>query len=692
MPGDERLLKVNFVIRPKPDAEPSLHHIETSLFKCKAGNIPLVPDQIGPISYDVIDLEPADERLLQTLAAEHERREDLEKQIETKAAETKSQAEALMQYAHRVHAQTKDNLAEEKKRYDDINREFESATEEFRDYEMVRSRCIQLKLMKELLNDNHNALYNRIRTITERLTVLKKTIGQTDKSLQTAIREKESQFQETQFSLDKLLQLRDEAVRSSEEEIQQVTKKDLEIKALHQKWDAETRRQVKSLQQESLRDKTATVSKNEKQKLRLLSYSKELTTKERAAKITMLQKKILVRNFNQLKDALSKQAQRDGELFEQERQEVEMLQKNLNSKRDIYPGQNVEARLKALEKSEQDRLKAEYESAIANVKKTRDKQTEECKAQSKALFQKISKQIGDDMSAEMAKHIEAKTRAREREVEEKKQMEVLLQERNSKLNLYMNLKQSKEVEINRERAKRAQDRRANKAKLKSLRQNVRQLWRRYDISSRVCLSFMKNLFKEISNNAASPETVERCKQELKRLLALKRIGQNIESRSILAAKVQRKKKEGLMPRTSKAALDAIATDLWQNTEMLHGKNREIVAQIEGYEKQYHPKKFRYRGKPYLEELTAEMNQRDETVKELIDNMPHFDANIHSEHKFQTARSRKDLDSKYLAAHQKLKSRVMRDEEEHTAAGDHGFDRPDLNILHNTLERIGYHDE
>jgi len=147
-----------------------------------------------------------------------------------------------------------------------------------------------------------------------------------------------------------------------------------------------------------------------------------------------------------------------------------------------------------------------------------------------------------------------------------------------------------------------------------------------------------------------------------------------------------------MPRTSKAALDAIATDLWQNTEMLHGKNREIVAQIEGYEKQYHPKKFRYRGKPYLEELTAEMNQRDETVKELIDNMPHFDANIHSEHKFQTARSRKDLDSKYLAAHQKLKSRVMRDEEEHTAAGDHGFDRPDLNILHNTLERIGYHDE
>jgi len=691
MADDERLLKVNFVIRPKPDAEPSLHHIETSLFKCKAGNVPLVPDQIGPISYDVIDLEPGDEQLLENLAAEHARREDLEKQIEKKSQETKKQAEALMEYAHRVHAQTKDNLAEEKMRYDGINRQFESATEEFRDYEMVRSRCIQLKLMKELLDDNHNALYNRIMTITERLTVLKKTIVQTDNSLQEALLERERQFEETQYDLSKLLELRDEAVRASEEEIQQVTKKDLEIKALHQKWDAETRRQVKALQQESLRNKTATVSKNEKQKLRLLSYSKELTTKERAAKITMLQKKILVRNFNQLKEALKEQAKRDSELFEKERQEVEQSQTELKEKRDLYPGRSVEARLEALEKTEQDSLEADYRKQIENVKKTRDKQTLECKEKSKRLFQEISKKIGDEMSVEMAKHIEAKTFARERETQSQQQMQSVLVETEGRLKKMRNMKQAKEVQINRNRAQRAQERSANKEKLKVLRRNVRGLWKRYDISSRVCLTFMKRLFKQISDNAGSPETIVRCKEELLRLIELKKIGQNIESRAVLSSKVARKKKEGLMSSTSKVALDAIATDLWQYTEMLHKKNKEVAAQIREYQIRY-KKKFTYRGRPYLTELLEEMNQRDETVQELKDNLPHFSVHLNTEHKFGTAASRQDLDTKYLEAHQKLYSRVHLEEVEHEKAGDIGFDHEDLNILHNTLERIGYRDD
>jgi len=252
-------------------------------------------------------------------------------------------------------------------------------------------------------------------------------------------------------------------------------------------------------------------------------------------------------------------------------------------------------------------------------------------------------------------------------------------------------KQAKEIDINRNRAKRAQERNANKAKLKVLRKNVRGLWKRYDISSRVCLTFMKRLFKEISDNAASPDTITRCKDELRRLVALKQIGQNIESRAVLTAKVARKKKEGLMSSTSKVELDAIATDLWQYTEMLHGKNKEVVKQIQGYQIQY-KRPFTYRGRPYLTELLAEMNQRDETVQELKDNIPRFEAHLNTEHKFGTAHSRQDLDTKYLEAHQKLYSRVHLEEVEHEKAGDIGYNHEDLNIMHNTLERIGYRDD
>ena len=52
------------------------------------------------------------------------------------------------------------------------------------------------------------------------------------------------------------------------------------------------------------------------------------------------------------------------------------------------------------------------------------------------------------------------------------------------------------------------------------------------------------------------------------------------------AQVARKKRDGLAPGTPKERLDAIATDLWQFTELLHKKDFELVAQIEDYEEKF----------------------------------------------------------------------------------------------------------
>ena len=94
------------------------------------------------------------------------------------------------------------------------------------------------------------------------------------------------------------------------------------------------------------------------------------------------------------------------------------------------------------------------------------------------------------------------------------------------------------------------------------------------------------------------------------------------------------------------------------------------------------------GKPFLPLLRREMSQRNETVAEFKESTPHLEAHL-VQIKFQHAHTRQQLDAEYLEAHKRLKNRVKQSEWAHAPAGDVGFNSPNLKIVHNTLERIGF---
>ena len=54
-----------------------------------------------------------------------------------------------------MHVETVEKVRINQERFEEVDRQCTSSGEELKDYIAVRNRCIQLKILNELLNENH---------------------------------------------------------------------------------------------------------------------------------------------------------------------------------------------------------------------------------------------------------------------------------------------------------------------------------------------------------------------------------------------------------------------------------------------------------------------------------------------------------------------------------------------------------
>ena len=373
------------------------------------------------------------------------------------------------------------------------------------------------------------------------------------------------------------------------------------------------------------------------------------------------------------------------------------MQDMLQSRKTEFKGNDSEQRLKSLEAELRKDIEENFRNRIKAIHVQREQNHARNEEKGKLVFKQTSKHIGDMVTENMRANIAEKTRARAELIKQREEMKEMLIEMNSEFEKRQKIVNAKRVEVEKILKERDVERDFNSKKLKKLRQSVKRLWMENDMSARVCLRFLKSIYAEIMNSMSSSshrdshgQVVSRCKTEIRRLLAIKRLTQKIEARELLKAKVEKKKQMGLASGLSTAELDAIASDLWRFTQILQDRDRALVVEIKDYETRF-GSAFMHMGEPFLHKFLDEINHHDESVEEIERNAPHLDARL-SHRKLFHSKSKEEIDHEYLEAHKRMKARAQMHERQHRPAGDVGYDHKDITILHNTMERLHYDDE
>jgi len=299
---DEKIVKISFVI--DGNGGKPLHVIEADLLKHKISNKNLVETQVGRLDYSVVELDDKTKDLIDELKVEGLRREELERKIKDASERTKAQANMMMRLARNNHADIKSRFENVRDRLEDVETERTELENELNDYVEVRDKCIQIKILNELMSNNNQALFNRINEVTDRCVLLRQNMIEADNAAKLALEEKQKVTSEMGMSTEQLQIAAQTARAEADREIEQIEIKEKEVRELREKWNAETRRKISSLKEDALRAHASMVSSTEKQKLKILYLSKELARKERDARAMNMKKEKLVRDFSMLRQAM----------------------------------------------------------------------------------------------------------------------------------------------------------------------------------------------------------------------------------------------------------------------------------------------------------------------------------------------------------------------------------------------------
>ena len=254
----------------------------------------------------------------------------------------------------------------------------------------------------------------------------------------------------------------------------------------------------------------------------------------------------------------------------------------LQSRKTEFKGNDSTERLKSLEAELRRDIEESFRNRVKAIHVQKEQNFARNEAKGKMVFKQTSKHIGDMVTENMRANIEMKTRARAETIKEREEMKEMLKEKSAELARCERVVKEKRVQVEKILAQRQKEKDVNAKKLQKLRQSVKRLWIENDMSARVCLRFFKSIFAEIMKCKRTDNISSRCKQEIKRLLSIKRLTQKIEARELLKAKVEKKKQMGLASGLSTAELDAIASDLWRFTQLLQDRDQALVQEIKEY--------------------------------------------------------------------------------------------------------------
>ncbi len=295
--------------------------IEAELLKHKISNKTLVENQVGRLDYAVVELDDRTKDMIDELKVESLRREELERKITEVSERTKKRASNMMRMARKNHAEMKRNVDRVRDQLEDVETERSELENELNEYVEVRDKCVNIKILNELMSKNEVALRDRILSIRNRCDVLRNTGMETEKALEVAKDEVDKVASETGMSTEELQVAVMTARAETDREIERIEEMEKETLQCHKEYSANTRKQVSALKAEALRAHVSMVSSTEKQKLKILYLSKELARKERNARAMNMKKEKLVRDFSILRQAFEMHSSSVRFTFEREARE-----------------------------------------------------------------------------------------------------------------------------------------------------------------------------------------------------------------------------------------------------------------------------------------------------------------------------------------------------------------------------------
>lgn len=451
----------------------------------------------GRLDYAVVDLDPQTKDMLDELKVENLRREELENKIREASERTKAQATMMMKLARENHSRAETAAAKVQSKLEDLEADKMELENELNDYVEVRDKCIQVKILNELLSNNNQALLNRINEVTDRCVLLRQSAVEADNATKLAREEAQKQGIEMNATLEYLENEAQKAREEADREIQQIEEKEREIQELRGKWSAETKRKIATLKAQALRAHASMVSSTEKQKLKILYLSKELSRKERDSRAMNMKKEKLLRDFSILRQAIQKHTDSDRKRFEDERNKIVVMHDKLSSRKSEFSGGTSQERLESLEKEMREEIEMQYRNHIKAIHVQKEQNRARQKEKGKLVFKQTSKHIGDMVTENMRSNIEAKTRARAELIKEREETESRLREMNLILKERQEFLEQRRLEVEQTLKQREMITQDKAKQLGEIRNNVKRLWKENDMSARVCLRFLKSVFAEI---------------------------------------------------------------------------------------------------------------------------------------------------------------------------------------------------
>lgn len=600
-------VKVRFIIKPSTkDDDLSIDELKAKLAHSQATHQNLLDNQVGGIDFQVIEPTESDERVLDDLQHERARVEEFEQDIKEITARSRRQAQELMDFAAAEQSEVKKTLSVEARKLEETNVKFRTQAEEYKDYAEVRDRCIQVKILDELLSgDQDDALWGRLKKVTDRISTLDANLQATVVELERAKDEEYRRADDLALPQDELKKLKDSAGVAVWKKFTEISEDDLKLEDTRRRIEKETQERVREMLRDAERAKNAMLSANEKQKLRVLALSQDLSSKERAYKLALLRKKKLQRDFLELKRGLLLHEQKQNATLDTVRQGVVELQESLRTRK-MAEGDSVEARLRAFEKKVQVEEAGRWQQELDQIRATKVDSVREINDKAKEIFKQMSSTLGERYSTDFARIIADYEARRAKLQDETSTLQEKLTRVETSLAHSTALQHQQIGDQQQQKAQLKKARSAQEQRLKELKDSVRQLWAKYNVETKFIVKFLHNV------SGVSPTDVrvlQKCQGEVKRLRVTKELHDEVEEREALKRDVIGMKKQGLDASTPKSRLDQLASKLWEASKALQSRGAALLRKCKTYKETF-DREFLYLGQPYAAQLTAEVSGGD----------------------------------------------------------------------------------
>ena len=157
---------VTFVIRAQ-DAE-TIERLQNLIKMRQANGDPLVAGQTRLAEYQPFSPTPADTSLLDDLQEQRQLVSDLENRIADVERAGRVRAKEAVNLAEQRRVELRDKLEQQYQTLVEYDKKLRALTEKYDYYADIRDRCIQVRILQQIANDDEDALVNRLQELRER--------------------------------------------------------------------------------------------------------------------------------------------------------------------------------------------------------------------------------------------------------------------------------------------------------------------------------------------------------------------------------------------------------------------------------------------------------------------------------------------------------------------------------------------